>query len=59
MSEERKCNLSDEELAEKCDAWISELCKTGGRCWTLSVPVNFNRDPDMLFSELIRRFKAK
>ena len=50
--------LSDSELVEKCSKWISELCRSGGRAWTLRVPVDMSRDPDILFSELIRRFEA-
>ena len=54
----KECDLSDAELIEKCEKLITSLCETGGRSWCLSVPVNFNRDPDMLFSELITRLKA-
>ena len=50
------CTLSDIELMEECEKWIDKLCKSGGDAWTLEVPVNMNRDPDMLFTELIRRF---
>ena len=55
--DQHQVTLSDEELVEKCTEWISKLCATGGRAWSLEVPVNFNRDPDILFSELIQRFK--
>lgn len=55
----KECTLSDEELIEACDKWITSLCATGGDSWVLSIPVNFNRDPDMLFSELIKRFKDR
>lgn len=51
------CTLTDEQLAERCHDWITKLCKSGGREWVLRVPVDFDNDPDMLFSELIRRFK--
>lgn len=51
------CTLTDDELIEACNAWVSSLAKTGGKSWCLQVPVNFNRDPDMLFSELSNRFK--
>lgn len=53
-----KCTLSDKELILKCEEWISKLANTGGRAWSLRVPVDFNHDPDMLFCELIRRFNA-
>ncbi len=49
--------MGNEELAEKCEEWIDKLCKSGGNAWTLRVPVDIDRDPDMLFSELIRRFR--
>lgn len=52
-----KCSLSDEELVTQCSEWIDKLCKSGGKAWTLRVPVDFNRDPDILFNELINRFK--
>ena len=55
---EKRCTLTDIELLERCNEWISSLAKTGGKSWTLNVPVNFNRDPDMLFSELANRYKA-
>lgn len=50
--------LSDTELIAQCSAWISKLCESGGKAWTLRVPVDFRHDPDVLFTELIRRFKA-
>jgi len=52
-----ECTLSDSQLIEKCENWITDLCRSGGRAWCLRVPVDFNCDPDMLFSELIKRFK--
>lgn len=54
-----KPSISNEELINRCEEWIDKLCKSGGRDWCLTVPVNFNRDPDMLFTELIRRFKEQ
>jgi hypothetical protein len=52
------CTLSDQKLIDSCREWISKLCDSGGKEWTLGVPVDFNRDPDMLFSEVITRFKS-
>jgi len=54
---EEKCTLNDLKLIEKCHEWIKKLCDTGGRSWSLRVPVDFNNDPDMLFAELIKRFE--
>lgn len=48
--------MSDNELAEKVDKIISELSRTGGRSFKMSVPVDIN-DTDMLLSEILRRFK--
>lgn len=59
MTDKTTCTLSDQELIEKCEEWISSLARSGGDTWCLSVPVDFNRDPDMLFSELIKRFKEQ
>ncbi|MCK9255823.1 MAG: hypothetical protein M0P36_08565 [Bacteroidales bacterium] len=50
--------LSDTELVAKCSEWISKLCESGGKAWSLRVPVDFKNDPDVLFSELIKRFEA-
>lgn len=52
-----ECTLSDLELADKCDDAISKMCKTGGRSFTMSVPVNFDSDTDMILTELIKRFR--
>lgn len=58
MSSITECTLSDNELIEKCNDWVSKLCKSGGKAWSLQVPVNLNNDPDILFSELGKRFEA-
>jgi hypothetical protein len=54
---QRRCNLSDDDLIKRCGDWISKLCKTRGGAWCLRVPVDFDHDPDMLFIELIQRYK--
>ena len=50
--------LSDADLIKASNEWVSKLAKTGGKAWSLSVPVNFNRDPDMIFCELANRLSA-
>ena len=52
-----KCTLADSELIEKARDWISRLAKSGGREWCLCIPVDFNHDPDMIFSELCNRLE--
>lgn len=52
-----KCDLSDEDLITACNEWVSKLCNSGGQAWRMQVPVSFNSDPDMLFTELADRFK--
>lgn len=47
--------IPDEALIEQARALISKLCSTGGRSWSLRVPPDPERDPDMVFSELARR----
>jgi hypothetical protein len=54
----KECTLSDKELIERSQEWVSKLAKSGGKAWILQVPVNFNRDPDMLFIELCKRLEA-
>lgn len=56
-NQDKKCTLTDLELIRKCEESISKMCKTGGKSFTMSVPVNFNSDTDMILSELVRRFK--
>ena len=56
MALNRECTLSDDELVEKCNEWVSKLAESGGKSWALRVPVDFNNDPDMLFIELGKRF---
>lgn len=52
-----KCTLSDKELIEKAKELVSQLAKTGGKSWSLRVPVDFNNDPDMIFIELCKRLE--
>lgn len=50
--------IPDAELAEKCDRELSDLCKTRGDSFLMSIPPGVN-DTDILFSELIKRFKSR
>lgn len=54
-----RCTLSDERLIFKAGELVSELAKSGGRSWSLRVPVDFNNDPDMIFCELANRLLEK
>jgi len=54
---ENKCTLSNEDLIQKANDLISKLAASGGKSWSLSVPVDFNSDPDILFSELGNRLR--
>lgn len=54
-----KCTLTDDELIKACTEWVYKLCQSKGNAWTLQVPVNYNTDPDMLFTEIISRFNNK
>jgi hypothetical protein len=57
MDTEHRCTLSDKDLIALARDMVSGLCASGGRTWTLRVPVDFNRDHDMILSELIDRFE--
>lgn len=59
MSIEPKCELSNQELANKVITLTIEMAKTGGQSWILSVPVNFSKDPDILFIECADRLMAQ
>ena len=54
-----ECILNDEQLINKSFELVKKLCDTGGKSWTLRVPVDFNSDPDMVFVELGNRLKQK
>lgn len=52
--------LTDQELADKVFAEISSLCGSHSsvrKRWLMSIPVDFRRDSDVLFGELLRRFQ--
>ena len=50
--------MSDKELIAECDKALGLLCRTGGRSFKMTVPVNVY-DHDMLFYQLIKRFEQK
>jgi hypothetical protein len=55
MSREKKIKYSNSELVNKCNSLIRELSQSGGASWTLQIPVNFEKDPDVLFCEMGNR----
>ena len=54
--ERKRSGMSNEELIRLCESELSRLCKTYGQSFAMSIPPRV-ADTDMLFSELIRRFK--
>ena len=51
------CTLSDAELIELAHEQLSEMCKTGGKSFTMRIPANVNKDTDLIYAELISRFE--
>lgn len=51
-------SISDSELIYATKMQISEMCKTGARSFTMTVPPRTN-DTDIILSELVRRFEEK
>jgi hypothetical protein len=56
---EDKNTLTNKELAEKLMYWVKKLTASGGRDWTLRVPVDENHDPDCIMTEAARRLMEK
>jgi hypothetical protein len=50
--------ITDLELIELAEKQMIELAKTGGRSHRMTVPPRID-DTDMIFSELIKRFKNR
>lgn len=48
--------MKNSELIELVEKAISKMCKTGGRSFTMSVPVRVE-DTDMILSGMVKRFK--
>jgi len=55
MAEESNIKYDNKQLVEKCSLLVRELSITGGESWSLQVPVNFEKDRDVLFSEMGNR----
>ena len=55
---EKQKAMSDEELIERANNHLDKLCKTYGKSFTMSIPVSI-QDTDMIFLELIKRYKSK
>ncbi len=51
--------IPDSVLTERARELISKLCATGGAAWSLGIPPNPEKDPDMVFGELTRRVEAQ
>jgi len=56
-AEPNKCSFDNVELVKKVREWVRKLAMSGGKDWTLEVPVNFDKDPDVLIEELCKRFE--
>lgn len=54
--DETRANMTNNELIELALEELKRLCDTGGQSFTMRVPANV-KDTDMIFSELINRFK--
>ena len=54
---ELQAEMSDEELIKIATEELRKLCHTGGRSFHMRVPIEIT-DTDMIFSQLIVRFKA-
>lgn len=52
-----RASMSNEELLKTAKSNLSELCKTGGRSFTMNVPPRID-DTDLIFDELIKRYEG-
>lgn len=61
MDEDKRSKgmLSDSDIVQVVDKWVDKVCKSGGRGWSLRVPVDFNHDPYVLITDLTKRFTAQ
>lgn len=51
-----KSEITDEKLIADCKLAVINMCKTGGRSFTMCVPVTLS-DTDIILSELISRYE--
>lgn len=56
--EKKQAQMSDKELIELVAKEISDMCRTGCKTFTMSVPPRV-KDSDMLLCEMLRRFTEK
>ncbi len=54
--EAKQRSMSDQELIEIAEKQLSKLCETSCKSFTMSIPPMVD-DTDMIYGELIRRFK--
>ena len=54
--EKARTEITDVDLIKKARDLLSELCKTGGKSFRMTVPPRID-DTDMIFSELIKRYQ--
>lgn len=53
--DKKQSEILTQDLIETARELISALCGAGGRSWSLRIPPDPERDPEMVFSELCRR----
>lgn len=51
--------MTDIELINIVDELIDDFCKNGNksRLWTMNIPAQPDKDPDLVFSTLLKRFR--
>lgn len=53
---EKRATMSNGDLVELCEEELRKMCITGGKSFRTSIPLQVS-DTDILFAELVRRFK--
>lgn len=54
--EKEREEMTDNDLIKIAEKELAFLCRSGGKSFTMNVPVRVT-DTDMIFSELVKRFK--